>query len=103
MLSHIAAWHDATTYRLNRFAATGKQQPTVDSNDEAFNARVAAESIGLSRQRVVRALDGSARRLREAIAELPPDLDDDGWVAAVVRGNTFDHYDEHRDELDVDE
>ena len=41
MLGHIAAWHDATTYRLHRFAATGHEQPQVEADDDGFNARVA--------------------------------------------------------------
>jgi hypothetical protein len=101
MLSHIAAWHDATTYRLSRFAATGKQQPTVEPDDRAFNARVAAEAAGLPPEHVVQTLEASARRLRDAIVELPPGLDEEGWIEAVVGGNSFDHYDEHREELDV--
>ncbi len=29
-----------------------------------------------------------------------PALDADGWVTAVVAGDTFEHYEEHAPELD---
>ena len=38
-------------------------------------------------------------RLRAAILTLDPELDPKGWVEAVVAGNTYEHYEEHRDEL----
>ena len=101
MIAHVAAWHDATSYRLFRFAATLHGQPKVEADDDAFNARVASETEDRSDDQVLSALDRSFDRLRVAVAELPPGFAaaDDGWVEAVVAGNTFDHYAEHLDEL----
>lgn len=100
MLAHVAAWHDATAFRLHRFAATGRPQPKVEENDDAFNARVAEETADRSPDDVRLSLGASFDRLRAAIASLPPDLDPDGWTEAVVAGNSFGHYDEHLPELD---
>jgi hypothetical protein len=34
-----------------------------------------------------------------AVLALDPELDPQGWVEAVVAGNTYEHYAEHHDEL----
>jgi hypothetical protein len=99
MLGHLAAWHDATTYRLHRFAATRHEQPVVEADTDAFNARAASEVEGLSGDDVRLGLRASYERLREAILGVP-ELDPDGWVVAVVAENTYEHYDEHLGELE---
>ena len=99
MLAHIAAWHDATAYRLHRFGATGHPQPKVVEDDETFNASVAAETAGRRRRRSG-PTSRLVRTLRVAILALDPELDPKGWVEAVVAGNTYEHYDEHRAELE---
>lgn len=101
MLAHVGAWHDATAYRLYRFAATGRAQPNVQEDDDTFNARVAAETADRSDDQVILDLDRSFERLRATVAELPGGFStfDDGWVEAVVAGNSYDHYREHLEEL----
>ena len=99
MLGHIAAWHDATTYRLHRFAATGHDQPQVEADDDVFNARVAAEVEGMPAERLVDWVRASYSRLDQALRAVPA-LDADGWVEAAVAGNTFEHYQEHAPELE---
>jgi Mycothiol maleylpyruvate isomerase N-terminal domain len=101
MLAHVAAWHDATAFRLHRFAATGRPQPKVEPDDDQFNARVAAESVDRTPEQVRRALHTSYERLRAAVAGLPVELDPDGWIEAVVAGNSYGHYVEHRAEVDA--
>ena len=95
MLAHIAAWHDATAYRLHRFGATGHPQPKVVEDDETFNARVADETAGRPPEMIRTDVQASFERLRAAILTLDPELDPKGWVEAVVAGNTYDHYQEH--------
>ena len=99
MLAHIAAWHEATAYRLHRFAATGHPQPKVVEDDETFNAQVAAETAGRHAELVRADVHVSFERLRLALLTLDPELDAKGWVEAVVAGNTYEHYEEHREEL----
>jgi hypothetical protein len=99
MLGHLAAWHDATTYRLHRFAATRHEQPVVEADTDAFNARAASEVSGLSGEEIRAGVRASFEQLRDAIRALPS-LDPDGWVVAVVADNTYEHYDEHLPELD---
>ena len=99
MLAHIAAWHEATAYRLHRFAATGHPQPKVVEDDEAFNARVAAETAGRHAELIRADVHASFERLRVALLALDPELDPKGWVEAIVAGNTYEHYEEHREEL----
>ena len=99
MLAHIAAWHEATAYRLHRFGATGHPQPKVVEDDETFNAQVAAETAGRHAELIRADVHASFERLRAAILTLDPELDPKGWVEAVVAGNTYEHYEEHREEL----
>lgn len=100
MLSHIAAWHEATTYRLHRFAATGRPQPKLEPDDDRFNARVAEETADRTPEQVRRSLHGSYERLREAVDGQPVELDPGGWIEAVVAGNCYGHYEEHLSEID---
>lgn len=99
MLAHIAAWHEATAYRLHRFGATGHPQPKVVEDDEAFNAQVAVETAGRHAELIRADVHASFERLRAAVLALDPELDPKGWVEAVVAGNTYEHYAEHREEL----
>lgn len=99
MLAHIAAWHEATAYRLHRFGATGRPQPKVVEDDDAFNARVIDETAGRHAELIRADVHSSFERLRVAVLALDPDLDPRGWVEAVVAGNTYEHYEEHRAEL----
>jgi hypothetical protein len=100
VLAHVGAWHDATADRLRRFAATGRGQPKVEADDDVFNARVAAETADRRDDQVVADLDRSFARFRAAVGELPGfSANDDGWVEAVVAGNSYEHYTEHLDEL----
>jgi hypothetical protein len=99
MLAHIAAWHEATAYRLHRFGATGHAQPKVVEDDETFNARVVAETAGRHAELIRADVHASFERLRLALLTLDPELDLKGWVEAVVAGNTYEHYAEHHDEL----
>ena len=99
MLAHVAAWHEATAYRLHRFGATGHPQPKVVEDDERFNAQVVAETAGRHAELIRADVHASFERLRLALLTLDPDLDAKGWVEAVVAGNTYEHYEEHHDEL----
>ena len=91
MLAHIAAWHEATAYRLHRFGATGHPQPKVVEDDEQFNARVAAETAGRHAELIRSDVHASFERLRLALLTLDPELDPKGWVEAIVAGNTYEH------------
>jgi len=99
MLAHIAAWHEATAYRLHRFGATGHPQPKVVEDDETFNAQVAAETAGRHAELIRADVHATFERLRAAVLTLDPELDPKGWVEAIVAGNTYEHYEEHREEL----
>lgn len=99
LLAHVAAWHEATAYRLHRFGATGHPQPKVVEDDEVFNALVAAETAGRHAELIRADVHASFERLRAALLTLDPELDTKGWVEAVVAGNTYEHYAEHHNEL----
>ena len=100
MLAHVAAWHDRTTERLIAFIKTGAEQPLGEGID-GFNARVARAAVGRTSGEVLGSLDSSFNRLRRTIAQLTDEQlrEHDAWASAVVAGNTYEHYDEHADDL----
>ncbi|HEX3266267.1 MAG TPA: DinB family protein [Candidatus Limnocylindrales bacterium] len=102
MLAHISAWHELTTDRLLRFGESG--QPVGlpgDENEDAINLRAARASDGRTTGEIVMATADTHRRLRRTVAAMTDAqlAAHDGWAAAVVAGNSFDHYAEHLDEL----
>jgi hypothetical protein len=102
MLAHITMWHELTTERLLRFVESGEPVGLPgDEQEDAINARTARASEGRTTGEVVFATGDSHRRLRRAVANLTDEqlAAHDGWAAAVVAGNTFEHYQEHLPDL----
>ena len=102
MLAHIGTWHDLTVERLGRFGESG--QPAELSEDEdVINARAARASDGRTTGELVLGMDDSYRRLRREVARLSDEklAAHDGWAAALIAGNTYEHYAGHLDELGV--
>lgn len=102
MLGHIAVWHDLTADRLARFAESGEPAGVPnDESEDSVNARAARAADGRTTGEVVLGLDDAYRRLRRQVARLSDEqlAAHDGWAAAIVAGNTFDHYAEHLSDL----
>lgn len=100
MLNHIRVWHEITAQRLAAFHATGERSPSP-GDDDVINAQAAADADLRSREMILEELDESYRRLCAEIAQLvEAQLSaHDGWTVAVVAGNTWEHYEEHRADL----
>ena len=102
MLAHISAWHELTTGRLLKFSESGEpvDLPGEESED-AINLRAARASDGRTTGEVVMATADTHRRLRRTVAAMTDAqlAAHDGWAAAVIAGNSFDHYAQHLDEL----
>src|SRR6266536_711880 len=76
LVAHVSGWHDLTARLVKSHRLVGAEALT----DE---------------------LDTTYRALRGELAHLTDEqihLNDD-WVIKVVAGNTYDHYDEHANEL----
>jgi hypothetical protein len=101
MLAHVVTWHDLTVDRLARFAESGEPQG-LDGESDAINARAARAAEGRTTGEILLGLQESFRRLRRAVARLSDGqlYVHDGWAAAVIAGNSYDHYAEHRADLD---
>jgi hypothetical protein len=104
MLAHISAWHELSTDRLLRFAESG--QPIGlpgDEGEDSINLRSARASDGRTTGEVVVAMTDTHRRLRRTVAAMTDAqlAAHDGWAAAVIAGNSFDHYAEHLADLDT--
>ena len=101
MLAHIVTWHDLTVDRLSRFAESGEPQG-LEGDADAINARAARAAEGRTTGEILLALDDSFRRLRRVVVRLSDGqlYVHDGWAAAVIAGNSYDHYAEHRADLD---
>jgi hypothetical protein len=100
MLNHIRVWHDITAGRLASFRRTGERPPSPGDED-AINAQAAADADVRTREMILEGLERSYADLRAQIAQLEDDQVSahDGWPVAVVAGNTYGHYDEHRRDL----
>jgi hypothetical protein len=100
MLAHIWTWHDLTSDRLNRFAASG-EPVDLESDTNAINARAARTAGGRTTGEILMAIDDSYRRLRREAARLTDAqlAADDGWAATILAGNTWEHYTEHLPDL----
>lgn len=113
LLAHVAAWHDLTTRRLRKFRETGTFPGPGDEvslglpafrDADDFNARVMASHRLVGAEALVDELDTAFRSLRSELAKLSDEQThaNDGWVIAIVTGNTYGHYEEHAKELGLE-
>ncbi len=103
MLAHITTWHELTTDRLLKFAEAGEPVGLPgDEQEDAINARIARSSEGRTTGEIVMAMTDSHRRLRRAVSSMTDEqlAAHDGWAAAVIAGNSFEHYEQHLSDLD---
>ena len=102
MLNHIRVWHEITARRLAQFRESGERAPSPGDED-AINAQAAADADLRSREVILGGLDDSFARLRAEIGRLRDDqlASHDGWPVAVVAGNTYGHYEEHRRDVEA--
>jgi hypothetical protein len=100
MLGHIWTWHDLTTDRLSIFLDTGAPNG-ADEDTDLVNERAARAAGGRTTGEILGELDDSFRRLRREVLHLTDEqlLDNDGWAAAIIAGNSYGHYDEHAADL----
>ena len=100
MLAHVGVWHELTVEALRTLVETGHVPAPQDPTDD-INARAARGAIGRTAGEVLFNLDDSYRHMRQAVSRLTDDqlLAHDGWAAAMIAGNTYDHYAEHKADL----
>jgi hypothetical protein len=102
MLAHISAWHELTIERLAALAETG-QPSGPEEHEDIINARAARAADGRTTGEVLLELEDSYRRLHRQVARMTDEhlATHDDWAAAVIAGNTYDHYAEHLADLEV--
>ena len=100
MLAHLGTWHDLTVERLGGLMSTG-DPPGLDEHEDAINARAARAATGRTTGEIVQGVEDSFRRLRRQVSLLTEEqLAAHDWLAAaIVRGNSFGHYEEHLADL----
>jgi hypothetical protein len=100
MLAHIGTWHELTLERLARFEDSGEPAEPPEDED-VVNARSARAAEGRPTGEVLLGMAESYRRLRRQVARLSDAqlAAHDGWAAAIIAGNTYDHYSDHLDDL----
>ena len=103
MLAHIGTWHDLAVDRLSRFAESGEPADLTEHED-AINARAARAAEGRTTGEIVLGMADSYRRIRREVNSLSDAqlAANDAWAAAIIAGNTYDHYTEHLPDLDPD-
>jgi len=96
MLAHLGTWHDLTVERLGGLMSTG-EPPGLDEHEDEINARAARAATGRTSGEIVQSIEDSYRRLRRQVSLLTEEqlAAHDWWAAAIVRGNSFGHYEEH--------
>jgi hypothetical protein len=96
MLEHVAAWHDLTADRVVQMINTGQSAP-LDRDTDGFNAAVARQAVGKTSGEVLKDIDATFNRLRRQLARVTDAQlsNDDWWLAFVIGGNTYGHYEEH--------
>jgi hypothetical protein len=103
MLAHIGAWHDLTVDRLVRFVDSG--EPTeLTEHEDVINARAGRAAGGRTTGEILLAMSDSYRRLRREVSILTDAqlAAHDAWAAAIIAGNSYQHYAEHLPDLDAD-
>ena len=102
MLAHISAWHELTIERLAGLAESG-QPSGPEEHEDIINARAARAADGRTTGEVLLELEDSYRRLHRQVARMTDEHlgAHDDWAAAVIAGNTYDHYSEHLADLEV--
>lgn len=100
MVAHLGAWHESANERLARFIVSGEKQP-LGEDDDTINARVARSAGGRTAGEIMDALENSFRRLRRQVGYLSDEqlAAHDGWPAAVIGSNTWQHYEDHLADL----
>lgn len=101
MLQHLIVWHELTTDRIGHFRTTGEVRD-VGRHEDEINAEAAEKALGRSREELLAEFDSSFQRLREEVAQLRDEqlTEHDAWPGAVVVGNTFGHYEDHRRDIE---
>ncbi len=96
MLAHVAAWHDLLHDRLGKLITSGEPTEIKESTD-SVNARVARQALGRSGGEVRKEMEMTFNRLRRQLARLTDQqlVANDGWAARVIAGDTYEHYEEH--------
>ena len=96
MLEHVAAWQDLTADRVVKMINTGASVP-LDRDTDNFNAAVARQAVGKTSGEVLKDIDATFNRLRRQLARVTDAQlsNDDWWLAWVIGGNTYGHYEEH--------
>ena len=102
MLAHITTWHDLAVDRLVRFADSG--EPVVLTEDaDVINARAGRAAEGRTIGEILLAMADSYRRFRREVGTLTDEQlgAHAGWAAAIIAGNSFEHYAEHLPDLEA--
>jgi hypothetical protein len=102
MLAHITAWHERTIEAIGHVTEAG-EPPGEPEETDVINARAARAAVGRTTGEILAAMEDSYRQVRRAVGRLTDAQLSarDGWVAAMIAGNTYDHYAEHLADLEA--
>lgn len=101
MLAHIATWHERTVEALADVVESGAVPGSTEDTD-VINARAARAAVGRTTGEILFSLDDTYRIVHRSVSRLTDEqlLAHDSWAAAMIAGNTYDHYAEHLRDLD---
>ncbi len=109
LFAHIAGWQDLAARRVRVFREEGRFPEYNEgvggiasfTDGDELNARLVQSHRLVGPEALTDELETTFRLLRAEVAQLSDEQvrANDGWVAGVVGGNTFGHYEEHAKEL----
>lgn len=112
LFAHIVGWQDLSARRLRAFRADGTFPPynggvpgiAPFTDGDEFNARLVSSHRLVGPEALTDELDTTFHSLRRELAGLTDDQvsANDGWVVTVVAGTTYDHFEEHANELGLE-
>ena len=98
MLAHVAYWMEVLPKELP-VRLQGRRTPASDFDAE--NLRIAADAAALDRDAILARLDAGYHATMRALDALPPDDEIDFLAIRLVAGETFEHFREHRRDLEA--
>ena len=97
MLAHVAYWLEVLPQELP-IRLEGRRSPPGDFDQQ--NLRIAADAARLDRDGVLARLDAGYATTMRAIAALPQDREIDFMAIRLIAGETYEHFREHRSDLE---
>lgn len=95
LIGHVATWDGMAIEKIDSILA-GRARDASEETTDDFNARTAAEFQGVALDALKEGMHQTHSRLMDALAGLDGTPEERfGWIEAAITEDTWQHYDEH--------